>query len=90
MGGAIGLAIISSAMAGFVRSRLSIILTPSQVDLVLKSAEALSELTGRDRAQVIAILAEGYNIQFKILAGLAALQIVGALMMWQKNQIKAT
>lgn len=90
MGGAIGLAIISTAMAGFIRPRLSDILTPSQVDLVLKSAEALSKLSERDRRDAVAILADGYNLQFKILAGLAALQIIGAAMMWQKKQIKAT
>jgi hypothetical protein len=44
MGGAIGLAIISTAMAGFVRPKLSAILAPSQVDLLLNSAEGLSKL----------------------------------------------
>ncbi|PVH92824.1 MFS multidrug transporter-like protein [Periconia macrospinosa] len=90
MGGAIGLAIISTAMTGFIRPRLSDILAPSQVDLVLKSAEALKTLGKIQRNQAVAILADGYNLQFKILAGLSGLQIIGAGMMWQKNQIKAT
>jgi hypothetical protein len=90
MGGAVGLAIISTAMAGFIRPRLSAILAPSQVDSVLKSAEALSKLNDSERNFAIAVLADGYNLQFRILAGLAGLQIIGAVMMWQKTQIKAS
>jgi hypothetical protein len=89
MGGAIGLAIISTAMAGFIRPQLSNILAPSQVDLLLNSAEGLSKLGVPAHNEAVSILADGYNLQFKILAGLAGLQIIGAMMMWQKEQIKA-
>jgi hypothetical protein len=90
MGGAVGLAIISTVMTGFIKPRLSHVLSPAQVDLVLESAEALSRLGEQSRGEVVRVLAEGYNLQFKILAGLAGLQIIGAGMMWQKNQIKAS
>lgn len=90
MGGAIGLAIISTAMNGFIKPRLREVLSQPQVNAILHSAEALSRFTKQDQDKAIPILARGYNLQFKILAGLASLQVIGAFMMWQKKQIKAS
>ncbi|KAF2706214.1 MFS multidrug transporter-like protein [Pleomassaria siparia CBS 279.74] len=88
MGGAIGLSIVNTAMHGLLRSRLSPILKGAQLDQVLNSAQAIAALPVAMRKEVLLKYSEGYNLQMMILAGLAAGQIIGTLVMWQKKQIK--
>jgi hypothetical protein len=88
MGSAIGLSIVNTVMHSVLRSRLILILTTEQLDKVLDSAQAIVGLPAAVREEVVLKFAEGYNIQMKILAGLAAGQIIGTLVMWKKKQIK--
>ena len=88
MGGVIGLAIVTAVFNGYVRSKLGQILSASQVDDLLKAADSISALPVETQEMVRNILAEGYNIQMKILAGLAAAQIPSSFVMWQKQQIR--
>ncbi|KAG9201297.1 hypothetical protein G6514_005845 [Epicoccum nigrum] len=88
MGGAIGLSIVNSVMHGMLRSGLAPILTPLQLDEVLDSAQYIAGFPPRVREQVLLKFSDSYNVQMRILAGLAAGQIIGTLIMWQKKQIK--
>ncbi|KAF2798438.1 MFS general substrate transporter [Melanomma pulvis-pyrius CBS 109.77] len=88
MGGAIGLSIVNTVMHGLLRSRLSPILHPAQLNKVLDSTQAIIELPPAVREEVVLKFSEGYNVQMMILAGLAAGQIIGTLVMWKKKQIK--
>jgi hypothetical protein len=88
MGGAIGLSIVNSVMHGMLRSRLAQILTSLQLDKVLDSAQYIAVLSPQVREEVLLQYSDGYNVQMRILAGLAAGQIIGTLIMWQKKQIK--
>lgn len=88
MGGVIGLAIVTTVFNGYVRSKLGQILSASQVNDLLKAANSISALSAEMQEIVRSILAEGYNIQMKILAGLAAAQIPSSFVMWQKQQIR--
>ena len=87
MGGAIGLAIATSVLNSYVKSHLSHFLNQTQVDSLLQTSAALADLTPELQGLVKSVFAEGYNIQMKILCGLAAAQIPGSLIMWQKKQI---
>ncbi|KAL8786452.1 MAG: hypothetical protein Q9213_002768 [Squamulea squamosa] len=87
MGGVIGLAIVTAALNGLVRSKLQNLLSPQQIEELLRSAGAVSSMPGPIRDEVRMIFAEGYNVQMKILSGLAAAQIPASLLMWQKKQI---
>ncbi|KAF2659746.1 MFS multidrug transporter-like protein [Lophiostoma macrostomum CBS 122681] len=89
VGGVLALAIISSVMTGFVKPKLGAFLSPGQVNLVLDTSRGLSVLKGVQHNEAVRILADGYNLQFKILAGLAAMQVIGTAMMWQKKQLRA-
>ncbi|PVI05167.1 MFS multidrug transporter-like protein [Periconia macrospinosa] len=88
MGGAIGLSIVNSVMHGMLRSGLTPILTSLQLDKVLDSAQYIAVLPPQVREQVLLKFSDSYNVQMRILAGLAAGQIIGTLIMWQKKQIK--
>ncbi|KAG8157943.1 hypothetical protein KVR01_012215 [Diaporthe batatas] len=88
MGGVIGLAIITSAFNGLVRGQLNDLIPASELETLLKSPETISSFA-QDVQQIIRkTFAEGYTLQIKILAGLAAGQIPAALLMWEKDQIR--
>lgn len=87
MGGVIGLAIVTAALNGVVRARLRHVLPQAQVEELLRSAAAIASTSGSERDRIRIAFAEGYNLQMKILAGLAAAQIPSSLVMWQKKQI---
>jgi hypothetical protein len=88
MGGAIGLSIVNSVMHGMLRSGLAPILTSRQLNEVLDSAQYIAGFPPKVREQVLLKFSDSYNVQMRILAGLAAGQIIGTLIMWQKKQIK--
>lgn len=87
MGGVIGLAIITTAFNGLVRSQLSDLLSGSELETLLKSPGTIALFTPDTQEIIRTTFAEGYTLQVKILAGLAAGQIPAALLMWEKAQI---
>jgi hypothetical protein len=88
MGGAVTLSIINTARNAYLRSHLKDILTTAQINTVLDSAPSSRDLDPATRHTVGIRLAEGYNLQTKILAGMAGVQVLASLLMWQKKQIK--
>ncbi|KAI9842654.1 MAG: hypothetical protein M1837_007021 [Sclerophora amabilis] len=87
MGGAIGLAIVTSVMNSFVKSRLAEILSADQIEAFLQSISMIGTLPPALAEMVRSVLGEGYNLQMKVLIGFAAAQIPAILLMWQKKQI---
>ncbi|KAF2179434.1 MFS general substrate transporter [Zopfia rhizophila CBS 207.26] len=87
MGGAIGLSIVHTAMNGFVKSRLLHLFTNEQFKAIMNSAEAVKSLEPQTRELVTSVLAQGYNLQMKIFAGLASIQIIGTMLMWRRKNI---
>lgn len=88
MGGAIGLSIVNSVMHSLLRSRLAPILSAFQLSKVLDSAQYITSISLQQREEVLLTFSDGYNVQMRVLAGLAAGQIIGTLIMWQRKQIK--
>lgn len=87
MGGAIGLGIVTSVLNGYVRSHLGHFLSPDQVRTLLQSNAAILALSPDQQEMTRVVFGRGYNLQMKILIGLAAAQLPGSLVMWQKKQI---
>ena len=87
MGGAVGLAIVTSILNSSVSSNLSEFLTPQQVQSLLDTSSALAGFPPDIQAKIQSAFADGYNTQLKVLAGLAAAQLPSSLIMWQKKQI---
>lgn len=89
MGGAIGLSIVNTVMHTFLKSRLRNIITSADaLNKVLDSAQSIAALDPATRLKVVLEFSEGYNIQMRILAGLAAVQLLGSAVMWQRRQIR--
>ncbi|KAI1254222.1 hypothetical protein MGN70_004618 [Eutypa lata] len=87
MGGAIGLAIVTTAFNGLVTGRLGEQLTQGQLAALLQSPATISTFPENVQETIRATLGEGYNLQMAILSGLAAGQIPASFLMWQKKQI---
>ena len=87
MGAAIGLAVVTSVLDGFVRSRLSMFLSAGQVGALLQTSVVVNTFSSEQQEKIRAIFGQGYNIQMRILIGLAAAQLPSSLLMWQKKQI---
>ena len=88
MGGVLGLAIVTTVLNGFVRSKLHLYLSQEQIASLLRSAANVNSFAAQDQLLIRDVFAAGYNLQMKIMAGFAAAQIPSSLIMWQKPQIK--
>ncbi|CAI6096493.1 unnamed protein product [Clonostachys chloroleuca] len=87
MGGVIGLAIVTSAFNGLIKSRLGDLISSSELDALLKSPELMSSFPADIQETIRSTFGDGYTLQIKILAGLAAGQIPSAMLMWEKEHI---
>lgn len=90
LGSAIGLAIVTAAFNGLVKGKLEDFLPPGPVDDLLRSPATVKTFPDDLQGDILAAFGEGYNLQLKILAAIAALQIPSALMIWRKQQIVAS
>lgn len=87
MGGAIGLAIVTTVLNSYIKSHLSAFLYPQEVNALLKSTQAFTALPPDLAETVKIVFAKGYNLQTQVMVGFSAAQVPVALMMWQKKQI---
>lgn len=87
MGAVIGVAIVTCVLNSYVESRLSTILPPNQINMVLQSSAMVEKLPQELRNEVRFIFGKAYNIQMTILIGFSGAQIPAALLMWQKKQV---
>lgn len=88
MGGVIGLAIVIAVFNNTIKSNLAQDLSPDQVHSLLQAASSVTSLPAEIQRMTRDVFADGYNLQMKILAGLAAAQIPSSIAMWQKEQIR--
>ena len=87
MGAAIGLAITTTVLNGYVRSRLLGFLSSDQVGALLATSASVSSFPLEVQEKIRNVFGQGYNIDMKILIGLAAAQLPASLVMWQKKPI---
>jgi hypothetical protein len=81
------LAIVTSVMNRWVRSELEKFLPIEQVELLLQTTDVISKLPEAAKSQVREVFGRGYNLQMKIMIGMAAAQVPSTLLMWTKNPI---
>ena len=81
------LAIVTSVMNRWVRSELENFLPIEQVELLLQTTDVISKLPEAAQSQVREVFGRGYNLQMKIMIGMAAAQLPSTLLMWTKKPI---
>lgn len=86
LGGAIGLAVVTSVMNEFLKSKLLGYLSSEQLDQVVRSATIIQELPASLQGVTRSQFGRAYNEQMKIVMGLAIAQVLGTLLMWKKKK----
>jgi hypothetical protein len=81
------LAIVTSVMNRWIRSELEKFLPIEQVALLLQTTDVISKLPEAAQSQVREVFGRGYNLQMKIMIGMAAAQLPSTLLMWTKKPI---
>ena len=82
-GGALGLALASAVMNSYLASHLSHSIGSEYLAAVLESTEAIKSFPIDMQQLVLERFAEGYNVQMKILAGCAGLQVLCVGLLWR-------
>jgi hypothetical protein len=87
MGGAIGLAIVTTVMNNYIKSHLANFLSSQQIDHLLKSTKSFTSLPPSLFGIVLTVLAKGFNLQMRVMTAFSAVQILVAFLLWRKRQI---
>ena len=87
LGGALGLAIVTTALTTSVRSKLSPHFTKQEIDRLLRTSRGFIDLPDSRLILARNAFVEGYDLQMKIAAGLSAAQIPSAMLLWRKKQV---
>ena len=82
-GGALGLALASAVMNSYLTSHLSHSIGSEYLAAVLQSTETIKSFPIDTQQLVLEKFAEGYNLQMKILAGFAGLQVLCVGLLWR-------
>lgn len=87
MGGAIGLAVVTTATNTYIKKHLADYLSSAQIGALLQTTEAFTTLSPATADIAKTVFAQGYNLQMRIMIGFSAAQIPLTCLMWQKKQI---
>lgn len=82
-GGALGLALASAVMNSYLTSHLSHSIGSEHLAAVLQSTEAIKSFPLDMQRLVLEKFAEGYDLQMKILAAFAGLQVLCMGLLWR-------
>lgn len=85
LGGAIGLAIVSSVLNSMLKSNLREALSSSELETLLQTTEIISTFPPNIQEIVRGVFARSYNVQFKIMVGFAAAQVPAAALFLRKG-----
>lgn len=87
MGGTIGLATATGVLNSHVKPNLAQILSPDQINALLRTTDAFAALPPEFLDPVRMIFARGYNLQLQVMIGFAAAQLPATLLMWRRKNI---
>lgn len=88
MGSAIIVAVVTSIFNDYVLSQLSELDISDPASMLETQNKAAVSTASELQNEVRRIISEGYNRQMLVLCACGAVQVVAALLMWKKNQIK--
>jgi hypothetical protein len=87
LGGTFAISIATAAATPFISSRLLHHLSPTTVQTLLDRTEGIVRLPEELQGVVRHIFADGYNLQMRILIGIAAAHVPATLLMWTRKGI---
>jgi hypothetical protein len=88
LGGVIGLAIAQALLISTVRSRLSSLLSPEQIQSVLESTERIRSLPAEEARMARMAYAEAGNQHMFLALGMAGASLLAAVFCWRKQRVE--
>lgn len=85
LGGAIGLAVTTSALNSYVKTQLAAILNSTELSSLLQSVQVIEALPAELQASTRVVLSDAYDLQMQIMIGFSAAQVLVAVAMWEKK-----
>jgi hypothetical protein len=87
LGGALALAITTSAAIPSFRKNLLAVLSPQEVEALLYRTDTISLLSPVKQSAIGEISGKYYNLQTKILIGFAVASVFFSILQWQKKPV---
>lgn len=78
---------MTATMENYLKSHLGSVLSPVQLNTLLKTTAMINQLPPDIRAIVIRIFADGYKLQMRITTGFSAIQFLVIGLIWKNPQI---
>jgi hypothetical protein len=88
LGGTIGIAITTSAFTPLVRGRLLRFLSTNEVLMLLDRTSAIGSMSKMNQVLIRHAFADGFNLQMRILIGVAAGHILATALMWTRTPMR--
>jgi hypothetical protein len=85
LGGSIGIAICTNILNKHVSATLSTLLSPTQLRALLQSTQILNEFPPSLQDAIRRAYAEGYNTQFRAMAGFGGAALLATLLLCEKS-----
>lgn len=89
LGGAIGLAISANITNSWLLSHLSSVLNSTQIEQLLENTSIVDTFPSHTQEAIRQVFAQAYNVEAKVVTGVAAAQFFAILMMWRNPQLSA-
>lgn len=88
LGGAVILSTATAVGNGWIRGTLSEVLSPEQLRALFRSTDTINMLAGDVQDNVRGHFVQSFNLQMRIVLGVAVAAVLSSLMMWQKPQVR--
>jgi hypothetical protein len=81
LGGCVAVAICSAIHRGYLNDRLSDVLNPEQITMVLSSSSLIAQLPENVRDRIGIVFGNSYNRQFQVMIAFAGLNVFVAIIL---------
>ncbi|KAI0904704.1 putative multidrug resistance protein fnx1 [Ustulina deusta] len=88
LGGALTLSIVTAVGNNWVKYQLLGTLAEKDIMAIFRSTDAIDLFPGDVESVIRGTFAQSFNLQMRILLGIAVASVFSTLLMWQRNQIR--
>lgn len=88
LGSAVVVSITTAVGNGYIRDKLSGILTSRQLQEIFRSSATINDLPPELESRVRREFTNSFNLQFHIILGFAVATVFTIILLWRRQQVK--
>ncbi|KAI0201342.1 drug resistance transporter [Astrocystis sublimbata] len=88
LGSAVVISITTAVGNGYIKARLSSVLTLKQIQEIFRSSATIDDLPSDLEEKVRREFVNSFNLQFHIILGFAVASVFTVILLWRRNQVK--